>query len=361
MIIKDPQTNTYSVVITSDKNEKNENLSKKGFKSKQNARDYELSITDFNLPQSGNGKGEIEYFEDLADAFVEEKRVRVRLSTFISYRTITDRFIRPSFSGMKINYIEPANVRAWQNGMMKLGYSQHYLRKIDSVLSSIFEYGVKFYGMKSNPSKTVGSIGSHKTKKVNFWTLEEFEKFIVLVKDKRFHLIYNMLYWTGLRVGELLALTPKDVDIENMLISVTKTYCRWHKRDIISPPKTKKSNRTVFIHNALNEEIKQYFKENLRIGNDDRMFPVTADSVRDRMTRIVKKAGLKRIKVHDLRHSHASLLINMNITPLMVSERLGHEKVETTLNIYSHLYPEMQQKLMNAIEDVSQKGKIDDK
>ena len=165
------------------------------------------------------------------------------------------------------------------------------------------------------------------------------------------HLVYEILYWTGMRIGELLALTPADFDPDSCTLKINKTYHRYHGQDIISPPKTRKSNRTVPIHRSLNEEITAYLKDNRQIGNNERMFPICTDSVRDILTRKSKTAGVKRIRIHDLRHSHASLLINMNITPLMVSERLGHEKVETTLNIYSHLYPDMQQKLVSALEE----------
>ena len=351
MIIKNPETNTYTVLLSPDGRGGTETVTKDGFRSKKEARDYELSVIDFDRKENEQYSSGPFIFDEVAMAFIEEKRVRVRQSTFIGYQLIVNRFILPTFTGKRLDDIKPINVRAWQNGMIKMDYSLRYLRKIDAVLSSIFEFAVRFYGMRSNPSKQVGSVGSSESKRINFWTLDEFTKFIGKVYDKRMHLVFDILYWTGMRIGELLALTPKDFDPEASVLRINKSYHRYHGQDLISPPKTPKSKRTVFIHQSLNEEILEYLSENKQIREEDRMFPVSSDSVRDILTRRSKTAGVKRIRIHDLRHSHASLLINMNITPLMVSERLGHEKVETTLNIYSHLYPDTQQKLANALEE----------
>ena len=110
----------------------------------------------------------------------------------------------------------------------------------------------------------------------------------------------------------------------------------------------------MYIHESLADEIKKYLKANHTIKHNSRLFPVYVETVRKTMKKAASCANVKQIKVHDLRHSHASLLINMNVTPLLVSERLGHEKVETTLNVYSHLYPDSQKKLAKALETTSE-------
>ena len=329
------------------------------FKSKQEARDFELKETGFTDNTGEEEKFENISFEQLIDAFLEEKRVPVRTSTFIGYDLITKRFIRPCFQTKRINEITSADIRAWQNGMLKLDYSQLYLHRVDSVMSAVFKYGVRFFGLKNNPCDHVGTIGESVSRSVNFWTIEEFTRFLPAVTGKRNRLMFNLLYWTGLRLGELLALTPEDIDLEKGIIRVTKTYRRYHGQDIISPPKTKKSRRVVYINSSLADEIRDYIRTEYNGMNPEirtnpacgrRLFPVGVDSFRDALTRAARKAGVKRIKIHDLRHSHASLLINMNVTPLLVSERLGHVKVETTLNTYSHLYPDEQKKIADSLE-----------
>ncbi|MCR5324364.1 MAG: site-specific integrase [Lachnospiraceae bacterium] len=349
MIIHDKRTGKYKVYLTDQNNpaSKPDGI----FRSRQEARNFELSITSFNDPENEGDDLKNISFERLVDAFIDEKQVRVRESTFIGYRVIIERFIRPYFVGKKADEIKPADIRAWQNGMLKLDYSPLYLHRVDSIMTGIFRYGVRFFGLERNPCDGVGGIGETVSNHINFWTLEEFTKFMTAVKDRRKHLIFNILYWTGLRLGELLALTPDDIDLEEKTISVTKSYRRSKGRDIISSPKTKKSRRVVYIPDFLVDEIKSYFSKYSAIRHDSRMFPVGVDLVRKSMTKAAKEAGVKRIKVHDLRHSHASLLINMNVTPLLVSERLGHEKVETTLNIYSHLYPDVHRKIAESLEN----------
>ena len=145
------------------------------------------------------------------------------------------------------------------------------------------------------------------------------------------------LYYTGMRVGELCALTPADVDLEGHTITINKTFQRINGRDVIWPPKTPKSNRVVTIPQTLANCLKEYMDKCYEIQPDDRLFPYTKSFLNHEMLRGCKKSGVKKIRVHDLRHSHASLLIEMGCQPLLIADRLGHEKIQTTLNTYSHL------------------------
>ncbi|MCR5331585.1 MAG: site-specific integrase, partial [Lachnospiraceae bacterium] len=369
MIVQNSETHTYFVYGPGQDDTGRVFLGE--FKTRQEARDFELKTAGFEACEQNEAEYDNITFEQLVDRFLEEKRVRVRESTFIGYNVIAQRFIRPCFKKKRIGDITPADLRAWQNGMLQLDYSPLYLHRVDSVMATVFKYGVRFFGLKNNPYDRVGSIGEGVAKKVNFWTLEEFRQFMTAVKSSRNRLMFELLYWTGMRLGELLALTASDIDLENGIIYVTKTYRRYHGRDIISPPKTRKSRREVYINPSLVQALKSYIcsqygpaghnagtsgtdrnacasdtVQNVRTADagafpdtcalapatqdaDDipsscaRLFPVGFDSVRDALTRAARKAGVKRIKIHDLRHSHASLLINMNVTPLLVSERLG--------------------------------------
>lgn len=349
MIIKDEGSSTFRVYLSDDGGEDLKPVGE--FKSRQEARDFELSVTDFHNLEKDDVNLENETFDQLVRAFLEEKRVRVRESTYTGYCVVVNRFIRPFFAGKKARDITSADIRAWQNGMLKLSYSALYLHRVDSVMTGIFRYGMRFFGLERNPCDGVGGIGESVSRHINFWTLEEFTRFMTAVRGQRERLIFNMLYWTGMRLGELLALTPADTDLEANAVKVTKTYKRIHHQDVISPPKTKKSVRVIYIPDSLTAAVKTYISENPSITPNSRFFPVHVDFVRDSLTKAAKDAGVKRIKVHDIRHSHASLLINMNVTPLLVSERLGHEKVETTLNVYSHLYPDYHRKIAESLED----------
>lgn len=221
-----------------------------------------------------------------------------------------------------------------------MGYSPTYLKTINNQLSAIFNYAVRYYDLKSNPCAKAGSMGKSKAEEMDFWTGEEFRKFIDSVMNKRLsYMAFMTLYWTGMRLGELLALNPKDVDLEKRTITITKSYQRLCKKDVITPPKTPKSKRVITIPEFLAADIRDYIDSLYELQENDRLFPITKYYLEHEMQRGIKESGVKRIRVHDLRHSHASMLIELGFSPLEIANRLGYEKVETTLNTYAHLYP----------------------
>ena len=142
-----------------------------------------------------------------------------------------------------------------------------------------------------------------------------------------------------MRVGELCALTPADVNLVGHTITINKTFQRINGRDVIWPPKTPKSNRKITLPQFVCDMVKDYADKLYGYNPSDRLFEVTKHYLKHEMERGCKKTGLREIRVHDLRHSHASLLIELGFAPLLISKRLGHESVTTTLEIYSHLYP----------------------
>ena len=199
-------------------------------------------------------------------------------------------------------------------------------------------------------------MGSEDEVKIDFWTKEEYEKFSYQVMEEPIaYYAFEVLYWTGIREGELLALTPADIDFNKETLSVTKTYHRIHGEDVITKPKTKKSVRTVSLPPFLVEEIKEYISLHYHIDPDDRLFPVSKDYLLLKMKKYSKLAGVKTIRIHDLRHSHISLLINMGFTPLAIAERVGHEAIEITYR-YSHLFPTVQKEMVNKLQE--QKGAV---
>ena len=160
---------------------------------------------------------------------------------------------------------------------------------------------------------------------------------------------FEMLYWCGIREGEFLALTPADFDFKGGTVKISKSYQRLHGKDVITSPKTKKSNRTVKMPPFLCEEIQDYLKMQFGLGRTDRIFPITKSYLHREMDRGSKAAGVKRIRVHDLRHSHVSLLIDMGFTPVAIADRLGHESIEITLR-YAHLFPSKQTEMIEKLE-----------
>ena len=318
---------------------------KRGFATKREAEEW---LRNFLITQKADFDMK---FEDFWKMYCADMETRLREHTMRTKKYIVELKILPYFGNKRVNDITAADIRQWQNELIKMGYSPTYLKTINNQLSAIFNYAVRYYDLKSNPCVKAGSMGKSKAEEMDFWTGEEFRKFIDSVMNKRLsYMAFMTLYWTGMRMGELLALNPKDVDLEKRTISITKSYQRLGKKDVITPPKTPKSKRVITIPEFLAADIKDYMDSLYELQENDRLFPITKYYLEHEMQRGIKESGVKRIRVHDLRHSHASMLIELGFSPLEIANRLGHEKVETTLNTYAHLYPNKQTKLAERLD-----------
>lgn len=318
---------------------------KRGFATKREAEEW---LRNFLITQKADFDMK---FEDFLKMYYADMETRLREHTMRTKKYIMELKILPYFGNKRVNDITAADIRQWQNELIKMGYSPTYLKTINNQLSAIFNYAIRYYDLKSNPCAKAGSMGKSKAEEMDFWTGEEFRKFIDSVMNKRLsYMAFMTLYWTGMRLGELLALNPKDVDLEKRTISITKSYQRLGKKDVVSPPKTPKSKRVITIPEFLATDIKDYMDSLYDLQENDRLFPITKYYLEHEMQRGIKESGVKRIRVHDLRHSHASMLIELGFSPLEIANRLGHEKVETTLNTYAHLYPNKQTKLAERLD-----------
>jgi Site-specific recombinase XerD len=319
---------------------------KRGFKKQKDAKEWERTFLD-KLQASPQMT-----FASLVDLYTSDISNRLRLSTMNTKRYLIDTKVLPYFSKQQIDKITPANIRQWQNELISQGYAETYLKTIHNQLSAIFNYAVKYYGLKENPCHKSGSMGRKHAKEMLFWTKAEYQCFSKSLEYKpQAHGAFQVLYWCGLRVGELLALTRSDIDIEKKTIRINKSYQRIEGQDIVTEPKTPKSNRVVAIPDFLCIELQDYMSKLYEISPNTRIFPVTKHFLKREIDKGCKVSEVKRIRVHDIRHSHASLLIEMGFSPNLIAERLGHENIETTLNTYAHLYPHKQSELAKSLEN----------
>jgi integrase len=295
-------------------------------------------------------------FSSFFEIYEEDKKKRVKENTWESKSHIIRTKILPFFGERKIAEIEPKDVIAWQNELLAYKgengeeYSPTYLKTIHSQLSAIFNHAVRYYHLPSNPAQKAGSMGSEEHKEMLFWTKEEYLKFADAMMDKPIsYYAFEMLYWTGIRCGELLALTPKDFNFERQELIINKSYQRLNGRDVITTPKTKKSNRTIKMPKFLCEEMREYIDMLYEIGEDERLFQITKSYLHHEMDRGAKIAGVKRIRIHDLRHSAISLLIEMGFSALAIAERVGHESIDITYR-YAHLFPTKQTEMADKLD-----------
>ena len=326
---------------------------KRGFKLQRDAKEWERAFlekqqADITMP-----------FASFVEIYFEDMSHRLRENTIIQKRYVVDQKLLPYFGTLPLNEITPANVRKWQNTLIAYRddkgqpYSETYLKTVNNQLTAIFNYAVKYYKLSENPCHRAGSMGKSNAEEMQFWTKDEFKQFLEAVEDKpQSKAAFLTLYYTGMRIGELLALTIADVNAQDCTITINKSYQRINGKDVITPPKTPKSNRTVTIPEFLKDELQDYISKLYEPKPTDRLFPHTKHFFEHEMVRGTKNSGVKRIRLHDIRHSHASLLIELGCSPLLIAERLGHEKVETTLNTYSHLYPQKQNEIAEKLQQL---------
>ena len=322
---------------------------KRGFASKKEALGFER---DFLEKQSANPDMT---FQNLYEIYMEDMAARLKQSTLLTKKTVLQTHILPFFGSKPINEIKASDVRRWQAKLMGSpnNYSQTYLKKINTELNSIINYAKRFYDLNTNPCGKAGTIGKAKAEEMDYWTYDEYIAFREGVKDKPLsYICFEVLYWTGMREGELLALSPADIDLDNKIISINRTYQRIGGKDVFTSPKTRKSKRKIPIPDFLCQELSDYIQSRYMLDADERLFPITKSYLSHEMIRGCKNTGVKKIRIHDIRHSHASLLINQGCDALMLADRLGHEKVSTTLNTYSHLFPHKQQELVHSLESL---------
>lgn len=325
---------------------------KRGFKTKKEALNFEK---EFMRKTASDLKIEINSFIKI---YFEDKKNELKENSVRNKHHMMNKHIVPYFGTRKINEITPVDIIQWQNIIQDKGYSKTYERMIQNQLNALFNHAQRIYDLKENPCRKVKKMGKSDADKLEFWTKAEYERFISGIKfGSQDYLMFEILFWTGIREGELLALTLLDFDMSENLLHINKTYNRIKKSDVISTPKTENSIRTIDIPNFLKEEVQDYVKEHYGFPENQRLFPIVARTLQKRLKKYESKTGVKAIRVHDIRHSHVAYLIYQGVDPLIIKERLGHKDIQITLNTYGHLYPSKQKKVAEMLDEKRNKEK----
>lgn len=345
--MKDPKTGKWKIqYYYKDWQGNVKNSTKRGFRTRKEAEEW---VRSFLSQQQADCDMN---FADFVEVYYDDIEPRIKEHTMRTKRYIIDLKVLPYFKSMRLSDIKASTIREWQNQLLRQGYAETYLKTINNQLSAILNHAVRFYELQNNPCKKAGSIGKSNAEDMQFWTKDEFDTFIEFVMNKQeSYVAFTTLYWTGMGIGELLALTKADIDTKKKTISISKSYQRFDKRDVITEPKTAKSKRVISIPEFLAADYEDFFTKLYDLKPRDRIFPFTKGYLTCEMKRGVKESGVKKIRLHDLRHSHSSHLIELGFTPVAIAERLGHEKVETTLNTYVHLYPNKQAEIASKLDE----------
>ena len=294
-------------------------------------------------------------FKDLYLAFYNYQSDKVRESTMKTYR---DRIkYLELFDKIKLREMNIKHFELWKKEINKLPLATSYKNDLFKFVKAILNFGTRWYDFNFAPmyNKMTNFTNPNELKKeMEFFTIEEFNKFISIENDILFRPLFETLYYMGLRKGELRGLQWKDIDFNNKMMKIHKQIPSIYSVDNyrLSPLKTQNSNRDLPINDILLEDLEKLYNSQKQYKNFSQEWyvfgnelPIHKDTIRRRENGNCKEAGVKQIRVHDFRHSCASFLINYGASITLVAKYLGHTKIDETLNTYSHMY-------QNKIEDI---------
>lgn len=334
-----------------------------GFATKKEAREEYSKLILSSAKELDEKKNTVSFQTFTEETYLPWYKTQVKESTYLNrYSTIQKHFAY--FYKMATDEIEPIHVQSWQLELAKQ-FSPNYIHVVQGLLSLAFDRAIVLGIAKKNPSRMIGNIKSKKTQ-VDFWTLEEFQKVISLLYKGDYYehylfISFWVLFMTGMRIGEAAALLWSDIDFDTGLLSITKTMY-YKSMDDFKPvePKTQASVRTIYVDADTIRELKAWQEVQKKVLKNCGYIlsyngiPTSKHTLPRALEKLAELAGVHRIKIHALRHSHASLLISMGENPLLIKERLGHEKIQTTLGTYGHLYPNTNLEVANKLTGVLQ-------
>ena len=353
-ISKDPKTGTWTVRIRYKNWNGEEKIRKKrGFATKREAKEFEA---DFMTTRSSSMDMS---FESFLEIYREARMSRLKESTQYAKERIIAVHILPFFKSKAMRDITSTDVLTWQNQLMKYrdangnGYTPSYLKTIHNQLSCILNFAVSHFHLQENAARLAGNMGSDKNCRFNVWSEEEYRKFSkAVMKWPVAYYAFEVLYWSGCRLGELLALKIDDLDLEKRVLHIRQTYYRRGGVDHFTEPKTDESKRVVPLPQFLVDELQEYLDMLYSPNPNERVFPVSKGYLEHKMCDGCRDAGLSRIRIHDLRHSHVSLLIREGFNAVEIGNRVGHKSREVTFR-YAHLFAMNQRSIADRLDHMN--------
>lgn len=361
-IYKDKKRNTwYFRVYIEEENGKKKQRERNGFKTKSEAKLAEIEFLNNHKVDNSNIT-----FQQLYDTYMQHQQQNLK---YQSYRTMENKFknhILPYFKDYLINNITNKDYLNWKEQILAKGFSYKYNSNLHICIVGILNYAKQFYNLDTNIASKVGNFSKKDyVEKTDFWTYDEFNKFIQVIDDNVYYALFTTLYYTGMRLGECRALSWNDIKLD--YIDISKTLIRGKKdnQHTFNKPKTKTSIREIkldtYTLNTLNELKKHYsgfvgFNENWFVFGG--LNPLGTTTIERKKNYYCKLANVKQIKIHDFRHSHATLLLSEGVPVTVISKRLGHSDTSTTLKIYSHLIPKDEDKAINLLNKLQKNEKI---
>ena len=310
--------------------------------------------------------------QQLYDEYILAKENEVRYSSLVKIKNCISKGVLPMLSDKQIAKLTVKQMQEWKNETAKIGFAQATLRNYYGEFRQMLNYAVKMGYIPKNPLTVVGNFKESfeiKPKdKIQYYTAEQFIAFISEAKkaaqekdtinEWSYYVFFNIAFYTGARKGEIYAL--KWSDIEGNILHIRRSVAqKYGKGNIETPPKNKSSYRDLQIPTPLMEillEQKERQMQDEKFTEDYRVCGgidcIRDSTVTNKNVEYANKADLPHIRVHDFRHTHATLLVNEGINIQEIARRLGHSNVEITWNTYSHLYPREEERAVSILDKI---------
>ena len=302
---------------------------------------------------------------ELAEEYLKNLRLNWKESTYLKNRDNYNLYIKPFFGHKIVKSITAKDILIWKNDMNEKGFALNYKKGFYSTFSAIINFGCKYCNLEKNVVRIEGNfqnVKGAKNKEMKIITDEEFRRCIKNESDEFYYVAYNLLFYTGLRRGELLSLNINDLDFDKNTININKTV---NPKISLIPhsPKTDKANRILPIKKELMNLIKKLIENNEFKDGYIFLNNITLSTLKRKSDRNLKSIGFtseKFIRIHDYRHSFASMCINSGVQIQILSEYMGHENISITWDTYGHLYPDAKNILLDKIDNkiIIQKNKF---
>lgn len=298
-------------------------------------------------------------FKEFALEYMENTyKNRVKPSTYETTLNLVVTHIIPFFGNADINDIDQFLVHQFYNEKIKEGYSSPYIQGMHETIRLLLRVAKKWEILHKDIASML-EPPKLKRKEMKVWTIQQVNDFLKFTKHSRYHPIFFLAAYTGMRKGEILGLSWDDINFEEKTINVNKTLYRTKGLFLLQEPKTKNSIRTIYMDDDIirvlkKQKVKQnlerlkyggaYKEHNMVFSQETGEF-ANPNATNALFTRFLRQMGLPQIRFHDLRHTHATILLQMGVNPKIVAERLGHSSVQITLDTYSHVTAPMKQDL----------------
>lgn len=279
--------------------------------------------------------------------YFKYSELNLKKTTFLEQKQKILKNILPFFEDKYIEDVNLKDIVEWKREIEKHNYKYHYKSYLFYSLSSILDFCVKYYDISKNYAKVEGNF---KNTDINitgdYWTYEEYQKFINKVEDIKYKTFFELLFFSGLRKGEILGLTWSDIDFVNNTININKAINKYHE---IQSTKSLSSNRIISINNKLIEDLKKLKNTE---NDEDLIFKFSFTTAKRKKDYYCKIAEVKQITIHQFRHSHSIMLYENSVPLDEIQNRLGHSSMSTTTDTYLKYLPKKEKRVIQLLNSI---------